>query len=633
MPRIIGILLLLICCTAAYPQTAFDSLAKAAETARKDSAAIAYNNLGQSIVYSNPVAAIPYFERGLHYAIKYGNYKQQCVSHSFLGTAHRHLGNYTEALVHFNQQLSVAIRHKEESEVTWAYINMGNIMVYMKNYSLSTMYLMDALAFAKRTNDHNAIPYIYVNLGRSALLSSNYDSALVWHNKALEIRKQHQETVNIAVTYRDIGNVYFARGWHSETKHYYRLCQNMIDTLPESDIPASININLAHIYLEENKIDSALHCATIGMRCASKFKNKSYIRDACTILGDIYLAIRNYRMAEKYYGLQILYNDSIRTSDISRKIFEIQTMNERYIMEGEIAQEDTMRTNMRTLSVVMLLTAAFGVGFAVILYLRRENVKSINKELDYQNTQLKDSIAYAQKIQEAVIPNFDKVGRIFSDRFMLFMPCELVSGDFYWYHCGDRYEVFAVADSGAQGVPGGCMSMLGSAILHEIAETEHIPALMLDRFRQRLISVLSDSRVGMVVDPQGMDMSLLAIDRQDHRLYFSGIKTPLVYVRGGRINLLQDNRTDESPKDKVFTTSELMLERGDRVYMMTPGFCAQNGGPGGNPFSRQRLYDLLGSISHKPMAEQMEILRLSHMEWVAECKRVEDVSIAGFEYL
>ncbi len=619
----------------ARAQTAgVDSLVRLAKTAREDTAAMAYNAVGQAIVYSDPLAAIPYLERALQLAQKYNDYKQQCVSHSFLGTANRHLGNYNEALAHFNLQLSVSINNNVYSEVPWAYINLGNMMVYMKNYSLSTRYLMDALDIAERINDQNAIPYIYVNLGRAALLSRNYDSALVWHTKALEIRSQHPEqAVNIAVSYRDIGNVYFARGWHNETKHYYRLSQSILDTLPDTDIPATINVNLAQIYLKENKIDSALHCATLGMRCASRFKNKSYIRDACTIMGDIYSSIRNFRMAEKYYGLQIQYNDSIRTADISRKIFDIQTMNEQYIQEYEIRQDREARANQRAIAVALMLAVVLGVCLAVMLYLRSENVRNINAELDYQNTQLKDSIAYAQKIQQAVVPNITKVGQVFSDRFMLFLPCEDVSGDFYWHHDTPRFELFAVADSGAQGVPGGCMSMLGTAILHEIAERIQYPSTILQMFRQRLVQVLTGRRDhDFVVDPLGMDISLIMMDKQDHCLYFSGLQTPMIYVRDGQVRLFQENCGSESPLTKVFVSDALKLQPGDRIYLMTPGYCVQKGGPDGQPFSQHRLYSLLADIYTKPMDEQSKIIESEYSAWVSGHKRLEDVTIAGFVY-
>lgn len=625
--------ILLAACRLAYSQTDIDSLIRVAESAQGDSVAIAYINVGHNLCYSNPQRSIPYLEKALTYARQHHDYKCECEALSFLGVANRHLGNYTESLQHFNSQLAVAQQYNVADEIVWAYLNLGNMMIYMKNYPLAIDYLDQALAAADNIDKESVLPYIYVNLGRAHLLSQDYDEALRWHHEALQFRMAHpEEPVNIVASYRDIGNVYMERGWHGDAKRYYYICLNMLDTMPENGIPATININLANIYHKAGNIDSALYCAHEALQCARNYKNKTLIRDACTILGDIYFARRNYSVAEKFYGLQIIYNDSIKTSDISRKIFDIQTMTNQYKQEAEIESLNRYRTRQMYISIVLVVIVLSAIGVAIMLHRKRRHISAMVEELDLQNHQLSSSIVYAKRIQDAIVPGFDKVLPFIRHRFIFTASRETVSGNFYWHHDSQRFGMFAVADTGAIGIPGACLAMLGTSILHEIAETMYDPAAVLSQFRDRVKSVLMGMNKDFVVDPNLMDMELMAIDKLCNMVFYSGIKFPLVCVRDGKVSLLQDNLESDTVATKDFVSDMMSLKPGDVLYIMTHGFASQIGGVDSSPFTRERLYALLGEICSKPMDEQRQILEQTFSDWRGGCERVNDVTIAGFLY-
>ncbi|MBR2199140.1 MAG: hypothetical protein IJ894_00085, partial [Bacteroidales bacterium] len=109
------------------------------------------------------------------------------------------------------------------------------------------------------------------------------------------------------------------------------------------------------------------------------------------------------------------------------------------------------------------------------LEMANNEIKQMNEDLasqkdlvDKKNKAITDSIVYAQRIQTAVCPPADFLKDLNLDYFLVYMPRDIVSGDFYWfYHEGDN--VFAVAaDCTGHGVPGAFMSMLGVSLLTKI---------------------------------------------------------------------------------------------------------------------------------------------------------------------
>ena len=62
------------------------------------------------------------------------------------------------------------------------------------------------------------------------------------------------------------------------------------------------------------------------------------------------------------------------------------------------------------------------------------------EDLEEQQVRLMDSIRYAKRIQSAILPKAKQIQRDFYDSFVLFLPKDIVSGDFYWYHrIEDKY--------------------------------------------------------------------------------------------------------------------------------------------------------------------------------------------------
>ncbi len=588
-----------------------------------------YMEIGHVLAYTNPVKSIDFLEKSIEISTSKGNYKVACMAHSFLGIAYGHVGICDRAVQEFQTQLSIAKEHGIGDEVVWAYSNIGHILLGLKNYEIANIYLQEAKGYME--NGYGDIAqYIYINMGRLMRETGQVDSAIFYLNKTLEINTIPPiDSTKLSNSYRIIGDVYFSDMDFPKAKYYYGISTSLVDSM-ESDMSAPINVNLALIYMQDGANDSAYICAHQALSTALRFKNRMVLIQAYGVLGSIYYSLGKTRDAEHYYSLQIAYQDSLKSAQLSKKIYNLQYQKEILDMQDEIQLSRSNTRKVMTLCVLLVLLVIGGVVLALRYRKKDMMIKSMNLKIKEQNRQTNDSIKYAKKIQQAITPSFDTVFPFFTDKFLLFRPKQKVSGNFYWCHSAGDIEMLAIGDSGESGVPGAFMSMLGSSILHEIATNENNPASMLYLLRDRAVQIISKvnptKQVGL-----GIDMSLAVFNHEDRTIDFSGIKFPMVIIHDGELFQLLDDQETNNFYTMDFTTIAVTLQDGDCLYMMTHGYPSQTNADG-EQYSRERLFRYLLDIHTLPMEEQNQLLMNEFNQWRGTCSQQRDLLVMGFRY-
>ncbi|PLX24467.1 MAG: hypothetical protein C0599_02140, partial [Salinivirgaceae bacterium] len=265
---------------------------------------------------------------------------------------------------------------------------------------------------------------------------------------------------------------------------------------------------------------------------------------------------------------------------------------------------------------------------------QRDHVTEQKKEIEQQNKHITDSIIYAKRIQEAVLPPEEVFDEALNDYFIYFKPRDIVSGDFYYLNKADNRIIVAAADCTGHGVPGAFMSLLGIAFLNQIVsrlKPGFNAADMLNQLRAEVMKALRQT--GKREEAKdGMDISLCIIDSDNHKLDFAGAYNPLLIARDKEEIVY---RADRMPigvhykGEKAFTNNEVELQEGDMLYMYSDGFQDQFGGEDKRKFFSKPFRELLIKNSDKPTHDQQQLLNDTFEHWRKGFDQIDDVIVLG----
>lgn len=276
--------------------------------------------------------------------------------------------------------------------------------------------------------------------------------------------------------------------------------------------------------------------------------------------------------------------------------------------------------------------------------------------IEEKNKDITDSIQYAQRIQNVILPPITEFQDNFVESFVLFRPRDIVSGDFYWIEEVDDKIYFSVVDCTGHGVPGALVSVVGANSLNRcLMEFELTdPGDILNKLSE-LVKETFDKTDSNVRD--GMDMALCCIDKNTREMTFAGAYNPLWIIREGDVHAKKEfeefnviekkNKTfievksnkrpiGYSYRSEPFTTTKLKLKENDMIYLFSDGYADQFGGTdeeliarGGKKFKTINFKELLLTISDRPLDDQLDIIEETFDTWKGELPQVDDVCVIG----
>ena len=255
-------------------------------------------------------------------------------------------------------------------------------------------------------------------------------------------------------------------------------------------------------------------------------------------------------------------------------------------------------------------------------------------ELELKDKNITDSLIYAQRIQEALLPSETYFRNHFKDSFILFRPKDIVSGDFYWI--GEKGEkVFIVAaDCTGHGVPGALMSMIGLKLIEKTINEDNIeiPSEILAVMSKELEKTFSrEKNIGTIIR-DGMDIGLCIIDRKRKKVEYSGAFFPLYLIRDGSLVEIAADKIiiGMNPDKTPYTDHEIDLLDDDIFYLFSDGYVDQFGGAENKKFMYRRFRYLLLTIHNFPVNDQKAILEDNIKTWMGLNEQVDDMMVIGF---
>jgi serine phosphatase RsbU (regulator of sigma subunit) len=264
----------------------------------------------------------------------------------------------------------------------------------------------------------------------------------------------------------------------------------------------------------------------------------------------------------------------------------------------------------------------------------KEKLQVAYSEIDEKNKDITDSIHYAKRIQEAILPPDTLFKQWIPENFVLYKPKAIVSGDFYWLEHWGHQTFIAAVDCTGHGVPGAFMSIVAHNILTQTVNVLGLtrPALILNETNSQLSRKLNQNPEEATVR-DGMDIALCAINHKTNRIEFAGANNPVWILRDGRVIEVNGDKFPIGAfigeELQRFTNHEWEPSKGDMIYLFTDGFADQFGGPKGKKFKYKQFQQLLLQIYKKPVAEQKQLLDDAIEAWKGELEQVDDILVIG----
>lgn len=265
-----------------------------------------------------------------------------------------------------------------------------------------------------------------------------------------------------------------------------------------------------------------------------------------------------------------------------------------------------------------------------------EELKVTKQLVDTQHKSITDSINYASRIQDAIIPKYEDIRDKFADVFVYHEAKDIVSGDFPWLFESHESLYVAAVDCTGHGVPGAMMSLIGHLLLNDIARHEALdPASLLSNLHWGVVRTLKQAGEGKQT-ADGMDVALCKIDTQSRRVEFSGAHRPLYRISNGTLEVYTGDRFpiggNQYKGKNSFTNHSIEVRQNDCIYIFSDGLTDQFGGSAGQKIGSKRIQEILMRNAHLDMHTQHKQLQSACEEWRGANKKIDDVLAIGIRF-
>lgn len=531
--------------------------------------------------------------------------------------------------------LGQSVNYSAKSQI---YSTLGYLYLRKSNYISAEKYFQNAYDISINTESQATIMSLLLNIaqcqsnqGNNTKAISSYKEAFTIALETDNIQIQKNASAKLAICYKKIGD--------TENYTYYYNLSVKFDNLEKEEI----------IQNKENEAQRQRIIANQNALSLEKkeFENKK-IKDS--------LSIQQQLNKKNQENIALLENQKV-LQDSLIKHREKELNNEKKLLKAQ----------RRLMYFLWAIIAVFGVGLIIILILLTKNKKqkqaldvnnkqllTLNKDLSNKNKQINkqaeilnkqnvelesinkkisDSINYASRIQQAILPFRPAIENDFAGAFIFYRPRDIVSGDFYWYHNTGQERIIAAIDCTGHSVPGAFMSMIANTLLNEIikAKNETRLNIILSKLNKGIIETLNNTNSSEEIN-DGMDISLLKFHDNSNKVKFASANHfAIIFNNEGHKIIDGDFYSIGGMKEFIdvdFTEQEIELEKNSIIYLFSDGFIDQFNKKG-KKYMTKRFVNFLGKIHKLPPNKQEQKLSEEFDDWKKETRQLDDVLVIG----
>ncbi len=685
------VVLVFLCPFFLFSQNArIDSLARLLEKVKVDSARVnLMNNLSYEWQGIDPAKAMDYAQKALDVAAKINYRSGKAYSLTNIANIYSNRAEYELALQHYTSARQIKKEIGDKEGEGKSLLGIGNVYLFLGNYNKALEHYLMSLKISEEMKNLHDIAFCLNNIGAVYYYQNNHEKALACWKQAVEHYEALGEKTEVIACLNNMGNVYGERNEPQKALEVFKQALKLSVEMGDKMSIAASHLNIGSIQenlkkynaaLDEfftgvdlyrslgDKENTALSFIYIGevhrklehykksiayldsaLSIAKEINSKERIKLAYQQLAYTYAASKDYENAYHNHQLFSDEKDSLLNEQSSKQITEMQTKydtekkeKENQILKQTVDIHELNANRQRIIIYSVCALAALLVTLAFFIYrgYREKKYANValsekNKIIEEQHKDITDSIKYAQRIQQAILPPEQIWFDLLPHSFVLYKPKDILSGDFYWIEQGKDVVYFAAADCTGHGVPGALMSIVNFNLLNKSVLEQNLsrPCRILDEVNKWLtISLHQSFNQSAVRD--GMDIALCALNKKTGHLQFAGaFNGGYIFKEDGTFTELVGDKMPVGAfiEDKIqsFSQTEVQMHKGDRLFIFSDGYADQFGGPKGKKMKYKKLQQYIKESLHMSMNEQKKYLDDRFNEWRGNYEQVDDVLIIG----
>lgn len=578
---------------------------------------------------------------------------------NYMASVNYFLANYERSLGFYLKSLNLYEKTNNKPGLCQAYNNLGTIYSALKNLDQAALNYNKSLELAEETGDKYFVISSYNNLGTVFQEKKEFAKALEYFSKSLELSRELRNTEGIAVNLEKTGSVLQEQGKLEDALKKYKEALVLNEKAGQAFNVANILNAIGSVYDNLNRNADALSYYSRSLKAAQQLNSKSLIAEVSLNYAKLLRKTENYKKSYYYWRQYSSIRDSILSDEKNKSMAEMQTRFDIDSKEKEISlltksksveelklgeQKENIEKQRVTIyasvfGIILMLALAF---FVLKSYREKKKTNALLEEknfsisqqkqiLEEKNKLITDSIEYAKNIQDIILPDNKLFKELFPESFVLFIPKDVVSGDFFWLlNSGDKNEsILAAIDCVGHGVPGAFMALHCYNLLERIVkENKGIsPANILDKLNEAVIKSLHQNNEN-TSSKHGMDLAMVKI--RENEIEFAGARNSLVIVNPkGEMQEIKADRMFVGGALGNFTNTKAKPEPGSMIYMFTDGYPDQKGGVENKKYFITVFKQLLVSLADRSTNEQHKILYKTFVDWKGSNEQMDDILVIG----
>lgn len=570
-----------------------------------------------------------------------------------LGEDYYDLGDYVKTSENYYQALALYEKLRDTLGQVQSHNRLSKLYYRLKDYKTSKAHISEAQRLNKLIQNHRETAVSFNSIGNIQIEIGSVNSALHYFSRTLEFFIKCGDRIGQSIACINLGDCYSSlyktknsnkAYLDSSFKYYYRSYE--INGLVDNKFGMIYGLwGMADIDAKREHIKEALFNYRKALTLSREINAKGEEYQLYWKLYQVFDVIgpkdSSYFYLQNYVNLKNSRESEEQTKALLRQ-------ESKYEIEKRLSEENAKREKERLIEEEKnrwknYVIAAVVIIAIILIYLvfssvkrlkliasKNELINTINTELTIQKKEITDSITYAKRIQEAILPSDNFFRECGLHAFVYYQPKDIVAGDFYWLEKSGDLIFLAVADCTGHGVPGAMVSVVCSAALNrsvlEFGITD--PAKILDKTRELVLETFSKSDHDV---RDGMDISLLTMNSRTGEVFWAGANNPLWYSSGDQFCEIKADKQPigKTEQPKPFTTHQVNVREGDMLYLFSDGYADQFGGPKGKKYMHKKMNTLLYEISTKPLFQQKQLLETTFTSWKGHLEQVDDVCVIG----